>query len=586
MNQPTLVPYPLRVLLGRIAEEWTTRQRIFDMPTGRFHRSDPDIDLSVMVGQQPAATPIGPAAGPHTQLAQNIVLGWLAGARAFELKTVQVLDELEIPRPCIDMESVGYNVEWSQELRIAQSVEEYTKAWMLLHLLGSWEPLRELIGDPGPHVFDMSVGYDLAGIESQAMRGFVGGLLDAATTIDRLRSEIPEPFTALRDFPFPSRLVDGVTLSTFHGCPPEEIEAIARHLMGEYGLDVVVKLNPTLLGLDSVAAILDRLGHGSVPLDRAAFEADLQYERGLAMIESLQAFAADQSRNFGIKLTNTLIVGNHRERLPGDTMYLSGRPLHVLAMTLLDRLMRDLPGLLGLGSRPGAVQVSFSAGIDRDNVADAVGLGLVPVTVCTNLLKPGGYGNLSGMLKALGAEMTKAGCRDIGQWVDHAESAAVAAGHRDAVAAYASRLGGDEGVLRFGAAAPEKRHREVDRDLQAFDCVSCNLCVIVCPNDAMLHIPTPEGLGLTERWQYFCLAELCNDCGNCTTFCPERGDPFRAKPRVFLDETIWSEDPIPGYLVTGNGALTVNAAEAAPDLDLVRALLTTGEGLPIRTGDL
>ena len=32
--------------------------------------------------------PFGPAAGPHTQLAQNIVAAYAAGARFFELKTV------------------------------------------------------------------------------------------------------------------------------------------------------------------------------------------------------------------------------------------------------------------------------------------------------------------------------------------------------------------------------------------------------------------------------------------------------------------------------------------------------------------
>ena len=41
-----------------------------------------------------------------------------------ELKTVQILDELEINRPCIDMQTIGYNIEWSQELKIAESLEE------------------------------------------------------------------------------------------------------------------------------------------------------------------------------------------------------------------------------------------------------------------------------------------------------------------------------------------------------------------------------------------------------------------------------------------------------------------------------
>ena len=40
-------------------------------------------------------TPLGVAAGPHTQLSQNIIAAWLCGARYMELKTVQTLDELD-----------------------------------------------------------------------------------------------------------------------------------------------------------------------------------------------------------------------------------------------------------------------------------------------------------------------------------------------------------------------------------------------------------------------------------------------------------------------------------------------------------
>lgn len=583
---PAMTPHSLRLLLGRIAHEWETRHRIFDLPSGRFHRADPAIDLSIPVGRGRAATPLGPAAGPHTQLAENIVLGWLGGARTFELKTVQVLDELEIPRPCIDMEAEGYNVEWSQELRIAESLEEYVKAWMLLHILGGWEPLREDLGDPGPFVFDMSVGYDLAGISSPAMDGFIRGLLDAGDTIERLRSEIPEPFTAWRGFPFPTRLVTGATLSTFHGCPPDEVEAIARHLMTTYDLDVVVKLNPTLLGLDRVRALLDTLGHDEVVLDPDAFAADLPYDRALTLIRSLAGFAAGAGREFGIKLTNTLVVRNHRRVLPGDLMYLSGRPLHVLAMTLLDRLDADLPGVLGLGSEPGPVAVSFSAGIERDNAGAAVGLGLRPVTMCTALLKPGGYGNLSGMLKAVSAEMSALGCADVPTFVARRDTRARDAGFRNAVAAHAAAVAGEAGVLRYGRQS-HRPLRTVDRTLETWDCISCNLCVTVCPNDAMLHVASPEGAGFGEKWQYLCVADLCNDCGNCVTFCPEHGDPSRVKPRVLVSPVAFRAETGQAYLVVPDGPFAVQPT-AAGESEKARVLtvVAAGEGLPLRPADL
>ena len=40
---------------------------------------------------RPLETEVGPAAGPNSQLAQNIIASYVAGARFFELKTVQRL---------------------------------------------------------------------------------------------------------------------------------------------------------------------------------------------------------------------------------------------------------------------------------------------------------------------------------------------------------------------------------------------------------------------------------------------------------------------------------------------------------------
>src|SRR6188768_2970145 len=104
---------------------------VLDLSPAKFVRGPGAQNWSVAMHGARAATALGPAAGPHTQLAQNIVLAFLGGSRIFELKTVQIMDELAIPRPCIDMRTVGFNVEWSQELKLEQSLEEYVKASML-----------------------------------------------------------------------------------------------------------------------------------------------------------------------------------------------------------------------------------------------------------------------------------------------------------------------------------------------------------------------------------------------------------------------------------------------------------------------
>ena len=89
-----LVPVPLTLLLRRAFLEYQREGKIFDLPKSKFFLGFPGLDLRVSFHGRRASTPLGPAAGPHGQLAQNIVLSWLGGARIIELKTVQILDEL------------------------------------------------------------------------------------------------------------------------------------------------------------------------------------------------------------------------------------------------------------------------------------------------------------------------------------------------------------------------------------------------------------------------------------------------------------------------------------------------------------
>ena len=124
MNSPDLYPIPFPTLVHRMQRELVAGGPLYYLKRRGWWIPDPELDLGWDHLGRRCGTPAGPASGPHTQLAQNLVLSWLAGGRFMELKTVQVLDELEIPRPCIDVPHVGYNVEWSQELRVPQSARE------------------------------------------------------------------------------------------------------------------------------------------------------------------------------------------------------------------------------------------------------------------------------------------------------------------------------------------------------------------------------------------------------------------------------------------------------------------------------
>ena len=118
-----------------IDAEYNLRKEIFGIPETLFFNQHQHKSLGMEIFGKHLSSPIGVAAGPHTQMAQNIISAWLCGASYIELKTIQTLDELEISKPCIDMQDEGYNCEWSQELKIEQSFDQYLNAWILIHIL-------------------------------------------------------------------------------------------------------------------------------------------------------------------------------------------------------------------------------------------------------------------------------------------------------------------------------------------------------------------------------------------------------------------------------------------------------------------
>jgi putative selenate reductase len=527
-----LAPYPFGALARRMFRELERRDAIFDLPERKFVLGDERRDVSVRFHRHVAATPFGPAAGPNTQLAQNIVLSWLAGGRIIELKTVQVKDDLIIPRPCIDMQTVGYNVEWSQELTLEQSLEEYVKAALLIRMLVASGRLSMAPGFDRT-VFDMSVGYDLAGIRSERVQAFLAGMADATPIIERLRREIPAELGHLRDVDMPARLSDSLTLSTFHGCPPDEIERIVDFLMRERQLSCVVKLNPTLLGKDTMHDLLhDRLGYTELRVPDAAFDKDTKWEQAVDFVGRLGDTARSLGLCFGVKFTNTLIVENHRKVFPASepVMYLSGSPMHVLAMNLVRRFRRTF------GDR---YPISFSAGIERANFPDAVALGLVPVTMCSDLLKPGGYGRGFGCFEELAKRMDEVGAATVDDFILRAYGTGgpteFAAAKLRNTEQYVERATADP---RYHSEQNQRVPRKIGKKLKLFDCISCDKCVAVCPNDANFAIALP----LEQPRQFINFADFCNDCGNCDVFCPEDGGPYLRKPRVFIDRARWAAD--------------------------------------------
>jgi len=462
-------------LVAWVFSELETRGSIFGIPRQHFFVPRDNEPLRTTAYGHPLETPFGPAAGPHSQMAQNIVASWLCGARYIELKTVQTLDVLDVSKPCIDMQDEGYNVEWSQELKVDQSFDEYLRAWVLIHAL------HYKLGFPGDApgiVFNLSVGYDLEGIQKPNMQWFLDQMQDCSKNKQTLIDQVAKVYPGVRDIAVPDRISDNVTLSTMHGCPPGEIESISSYLLRERGLHTLVKCNPTLLGPDRVRTILnDDLQYSDIVVPDIAFEHDLKYPDAVQMLSNLQTVAKECDLEFGIKLSNTLEVENSRSVFNESEkmMYLSGRPLHAVTVNLAKQLADEFDGSLPM---------SFSAGANCFNAPDLLAAGMQTITVCSDLLKTGGYLRLLQYLEIVSEAFNKTQAASIDEFILKSAQTDESLADINAAALlnlhhYAEQVCSDPQYVK---STFDTSHTKTPRELGLFDCIKAP-CIDECPID-------------------------------------------------------------------------------------------------------
>ena len=383
-----MYPIPFRSLMNWILAEREKTGEVFGVHKRWI--ADPAKTLSIF-GEK-IESPFGPAAGPNSQLAQNIIAAYVAGARFFEVKTVQKMDGAElaacVPRPCILADDEGYNQEWSTELEVVQALDEYVKAWFALKIMAKvWH-----YGDPDGFVFNMSVGYDLEGIRGPKIDHYIESMKDASQlpVFAECRKVLTELFPEEAAFiaSISPQVSHSITLSTLHGCPPDEIERIASYLLTEKHVHTFVKCNPTILGYHDARTILDSMGYDYIVFDDHHFNEDLQWKDAVPMFERLQALADHEKLQFGLKLSNTFPVDTTRGELPNDEMYMSGRSLFPLTIEMCRRISAQFGGKM---------KISFAGGADFFNCDKLLAAGIWPVTVATTILKPGGYNRLTQM---------------------------------------------------------------------------------------------------------------------------------------------------------------------------------------------
>ena len=472
-------PIPFGELLTRIMGEFRNHDSIFSIDKAQFYKDDRKNTVNVF--SQSCTTPMGPAAGPHTQLSQNIVASYLVGARFIELKTVQIMDHLEIAKPCIDARDEGYNVDWSTEYTLEKAYDEYLKAWIVLHMIES--AMEGKVVEKPSFIFNMSCGYNLEGIKQEKMQIFIDSMIDAGKKplfdeyINEAKALLDEGILEGSDWEgreecvrktldkISRNICPSVTVSTMHGCPPKEIEAICSYLLTEKKLDTFVKLNPTLLGYDTVRKVLDDLGFNYVVLKRESFEHDLQLSDAKAMLHRLVELAGKEGRKFGVKLTNTLGNVNPQDVLPGDERYGSGRILLPLSTRVALILSEEFNGTL---------PISYSGGVSALSVKELFEIGIHPITLATDMLHPGGYAKMKQLCEI---------CKE-----------APEAWKKETIDVSRLRKFVEEVSSPKGIAGKEFRgtnSSKVGTPLSLFDCYVAP-CVEACP----IHQPIPEYVAL------------------------------------------------------------------------------------------
>jgi len=493
-----------------------------------------------------------------------------------------------------------------QELTLAESLEEYVKAAMLVEMLVASGELPLVPGFERT-LFDMSVGYDLAGISGARVTAFLDGLRDATPAVERLRGEIPPEHRTLRDLPFATALSSTLTLSTFHGCPPDEIERIVRHLQERHRLHCIVKLNPVLLGPEETHRLLhDALGYHEIHVPEGAFARDASWTQMTDFVGRLGESAAAAGLGFGVKFSKhpdrreppLLLPGQRARDVPvgpaaprardGARRPLPARVRRPLSHLLRGRdrarqLRRDGGARAGAGHRlhrpAQARRLRPRPRLpDRPRREDARGrrahdrrVGDPRLRARPRRARARGRRSGRGLARALPERArhgrrprSRAGTPLFARWVSEARLLNSAD--------HAARAAADP---RYAAGAHRALPRKIGRHLELFDCINCEKCVPVCPNDAnfffalepcrveIVHVRRAGGRWLArdggafeirETRQIGNFADFCNDCGNCDVFCPEDGGPYLIKPRFFASAAAWEADrPRDGFHLERRG---------------------------------
>ena len=94
--------------------------------------------------------------------------------------------------------------------------------------------------------------------------------------------------------------------------------------------------------------------------------------------------------------------------------------------------------------------------------------------------------------------------------------------------------------------------------------VVCQVCADVCPNRANVVVELPDG-----RHEILHVDRMCNECGNCQSFCPYDSAPYRDKLTLFHDRAGFDESgDNQGFLPLGGSRVLVRLNGRVEEADL------------------
>ncbi|OGU85330.1 MAG: hypothetical protein A2W11_04745 [Ignavibacteria bacterium RBG_16_35_7] len=85
----------------------------------------------------------------------------------------------------------------------------------------------------------------------------------------------------------------------------------------------------------------------------------------------------------------------------------------------------------------------------------------------------------------------------------------------------------------------------------------------ITKNYGEITVKTERNFSITQRNQILTIGNFCNECGNCNTFCPTSGAPYKTKPMFYLTEESFNNEDVGYYYRDGvlkfknNGSIEV-----------------------------